>query len=98
MFNPGLGGALRTPTRLRHANWEFDVRDISVENCKIEEDPLGYRVVFHKIPDKEHYCIGASHLYDRLRKLSRAGFDAPMTKKAINIIDQKRLRILPKVV
>ncbi len=79
------------------ANWEADIRDVSVEACDAHEDPLGFRVVFYKRVENENvdaagYRIGASYLKNRLRKLTRAGFDAPMTKKAINIVKEKRLK------
>ena len=44
--------------------------------------------------DDDRYSIGASYLKSRLDKLRRAGFDAPMTKKAINLIDKKKLQRL----
>tara|TARA_R110001592_G_scaffold20926_21_gene84841 strand:- start:4948 stop:5208 length:261 start_codon:yes stop_codon:yes gene_type:complete len=84
------------------ANWEEDIDDVVLESCEQDEDPLGFRVVFYKDPmhvygrDEDRYSIGASYLKNRLDKLRRAGFDAPMTKKAINLIDQKRLRHLPQ--
>ena len=74
------------------ANWEADIHDISVEVCDQNEDPLGFSVVFYRDVDEDGYRIGASYLKNRLMKLTRAGFDAPMTKKAIGIIDQKRLK------
>lgn len=98
MFDPNCNHDARSHSHYGHANWEFDICDISIENCEVDEDPLGYRVVFYRAPDAECYAIGASHLSARLKKLSRAGFDAPMTEKALNIIDRKRLRVLPRAV
>lgn len=99
MFNPDMNAVARPRVQEAsfRANWEFDVRDISVESCHINEDPLGFRVVFFKLASNDCYSVGASHLSTRLKKLSRAGFDAPMTEKALNIIDQKRLKVLQKV-
>ena len=83
------------------ANWEEDIDDVILETCGQDEDPTGYRVVFYKDPmnvyanDEDSYSIGASYLKNRLDKLRRAGFDAPMTKKALNLIDKKKLRRLP---
>lgn len=79
------------------SNWEEDVNGVLIENCKEEVDPSGIRVVYCKdpldvcVPDEKNYSIGASYLKNRLEKLRRAGFDAPMTKKAINMIDKQRL-------
>ncbi len=78
------------------ANWEEDIDDIIIETCNKDEDPTGYRVKFCKDPvtglDNDNcYCIGASYLKNRLDKLRRAGFDAPMTKKALNLIDKKKI-------
>ncbi len=79
------------------ANWENDVNDVVLETCELDEDPSGYRVVYHKIPanvnkpEKDKFCIGASYLKNRLETLRCAGFEAPMTKKAINMLDNKRL-------
>ena len=74
------------------ANWEADIHDILVEVCDHNEDPSGFRVVFYHSVEEDGYRIGASYLKNRLLKLTRAGLDAPMTKKAIGIVDQKRLR------
>jgi len=81
------------------ANWEEDIEEVAVEVCDDEEDASGYHVVFYKrcanIGEDltESYIIGASFLKKRLKKLRKAGFDAPMTKEAINIIKQKSLRL-----
>lgn len=78
------------------ANWESDVRDVVLEACELDEDPSGYRAVYHKLvpanankPDGDKYAIGASYLKNRFDKLRRAGFDAPMTKKAINLLGKR---------
>lgn len=95
MFNPDRRCSVPVADyRFRQANWEYDIHDVSVESCEKDEDPMGLRVIYHHKAEDDAYSIGASYLDDRLKKLRRAGFDAPMTKKAINIIDQKRLKIL----
>ncbi len=79
------------------ANWENDVRDVVLESCEPDEDPTGYRAVYHKVPansskaGRDKFSIGASYLKRRLETLSSAGFEAPMTRKAMNMLDQKRL-------
>lgn len=79
------------------ANWEEDIKDIRVEQCDKEEDPLGYRVIYFRMIDElkddstNSYSIGASYLKNRLRKLRKAGFIAPMTQRAIELIDKKRI-------
>ena len=83
------------------ANWEEDIQEVVVESCDMEEDPLGYRVIFYRNEaeigqeTENSYRMGASYLRHRLKKLSKAGFDAPMTKKAITLINQKRLIRIP---
>jgi len=80
------------------ANWENDIKDVALEACTAEEDPSGYRVLYYKSSGQENevrsddsYRVGGSYLKNRLEKLRRAGYDAPMTKKAINMLDQKKL-------
>lgn len=98
MFDRNYSSSSRLQSICHPANWESDIADVSVEACNMEEDPSGYRVTFYKNnprrfhQDDESYSIGASYLENRLSKLARAGFDAPMTQKAINMIDQKRLK------
>ncbi len=97
MFETTYSASKRSTYGYSPANWEEDIRDVVLETCDKEEDPSGYRVVFYKIntkverdEDPDTYRMGASYLRTRLKKLSRAGFDAPMTKKAIQLIDKKR--------
>ncbi len=79
-------------------NWEEDIKAISIHKCRIEDDPMGFRVTFVRSGEENRrnrenqYSIGASYLKNRLKKLNKAGFNAPMTQKAINIIDQERLK------
>lgn len=73
-------------------NWESDVRDVQIEACAAGEDPLGYRVVFFL--NSEHqsdiaFRVGASSLHQRVRRLAEAGYNAPMTKKAITMIESR---------
>jgi len=79
------------------ANWENDVNEVVLEACELDEDPSGYRVVYHKMPananksGKDKFCIGASYLKNRLETLRCAGFEAPMTKRAMNMLNKKGL-------
>lgn len=76
-------------------NWEDDIDSVSIEECRKQDDPLGYRVVFYCGCDitfraaKKQYVIGASFLRQRFESLKRAGFDAPMTMRAIRLIEKK---------
>ncbi len=91
--------SLKVPLTYDHhpANWEDDIQDVVVESCNTEEDPTGYRVIFYrdtaagKQDAENSYSMGASYLRNRLKKLSRAGFEAPMTERALHMINQKRL-------
>ncbi len=78
------------------ANWEAEIKHVRVQPC--DNDPTGYRVIFYqmsgRLVDKSvslspSYEIGASFLKNRLQKLSRAGFDAPMTRKALDLLAQE---------
>ncbi|MAI62098.1 MAG: hypothetical protein CBB87_06350 [Micavibrio sp. TMED27] len=85
-----------TPRR----NWEENVVQVCVEACECSEDPLGYRAVFY-IYDEElsaeeacrvfdnNFVVGASFLAKRQANLSRSGYSAPMTDKAISLIENK---------
>ncbi len=101
MIGRELTSASRPQAFSSLANWESDIEDVMVEACEKSEDPSGYRVTFYKSDktvfneDERSYSIGASFLKNRMEKLSRAGFDAPMTKKALNIIDKERLKRVP---
>ncbi|MGH1402977.1 MAG: hypothetical protein ACRBDL_01915 [Alphaproteobacteria bacterium] len=97
MFDPMSMHHHAIGERYSPVNWEADIQDIMVEHC--DDDPSGYRVVFYHMAGMESddfsssYSMGASFLENRLRKLARAGFDAPMTKKAINILIEKRMAL-----
>ncbi len=76
-------------------NWEEDIADVAIEQCSLQEDSFGYRVVYYGDILDDHgemvvaYVVGASLLPSRLRKLSKAGFDAPMTQRAMEMIESK---------
>lgn len=76
-------------------NWESDIREVLVESCDNEEDPLGYHAVFYltkeaaKADERKSFVIGASFLDQRKKQLSKAGYCVPMTKKAISLIEEK---------
>ncbi|MFP4097610.1 MAG: hypothetical protein ACLFP8_05855 [Alphaproteobacteria bacterium] len=80
-------------------NWENDISGVVLEVCGKEEDPSGFRVIYLKggMPgnnntlDSESYCVGGSYLKHRLDRLRRAGFEAPMTKRAINLLNRERM-------
>ncbi len=88
-------GRAREPALIR-ANWESDIDEVILEPCEQDEDPSGYRVIFYKDPmgkygkNEDSYSIGASYLRSRLEKLRRAGFDAPMTKKAMTMVNRTK--------
>ncbi len=77
-------------------NWEDDIVSVSVETCHSREDVSGFRAVFHLAPQRaieegqQIFIIGGSYLAQRLESLSRAGYDAPMTKKALKLLEAKR--------
>ena len=85
-------------------NWEEDIRQVSVEPCDLKEDPLGYVAVFFVSEGQEDFSgwkktfsIGASYLARREHNLNRAGYEAPMTNRAINLIESKIGSSLPSV-
>lgn len=74
-------------------NWEKDVRSVSLEPCDKREDPMGLRAVFY-VGDEtpltqrvNHYRVGASYLRARLEGIRRAGYEAPMTERAIALLE-----------
>lgn len=71
-------------------NWESNIERIDVEQCEALDDPLGYRAVFHLERDEDHtksFAVGASFLAQRAANLFKAGYQAPMTEKAIALIE-----------
>jgi hypothetical protein len=74
-------------------NWEADIHAVELEaSC---DDPLGYKAVFllsreaAKAEQRKSFIIGASFLAKRVNNLTRAGFQAPMTRKAISLVENR---------
>ena len=86
---------------LRSRNWEENIRNVIVEPCDVKEDPLGYKAIFFLSLEaaaktrKKSFEIGASFLAQRHHNLSKAGYKAPMTVKAIAAIEDKIGKTLP---
>ena len=82
-------------------NWEEDVSQVAIEPCDPLEDPSGYMAVFSVGGGKnrsggcESYSIGASYLLRRRHNLNRAGYRAPMTHRAIRLIEKQSGAALP---
>lgn len=82
-------------------NWEKNIRHVSVEPCDRQEDPLGYRAIFFLSEDDERaarsetFVVGASYLAQREYNLVKAGYVAPMTQRAIGLIEGKLGTRLP---
>ena len=75
-------------------NWEADIQDVELEPCDRTEDPLGYHVVYYtgerlRAAAVKNYVIGASNLVKRLASLKKAGYEAPMTQKAIAMLENR---------
>jgi len=74
-------------------NWESDIFDVEIESCGVSEDPLGFRAVFFlsdtEKNDKVTFRVGASALAQRARNLALAGYQAPMTQKAICLLEAR---------
>lgn len=73
-------------------NWESDVRDVQIEPDGT--DPLGFRAVFYLTDGVAEaseiaFRIGASNLAHRARSLSVAGFKAPMTRRAMALVESR---------
>lgn len=91
MFNPQISVSPKASED--GGNWEKDVRGVTVEPCDPREDPLGFRAVFVVGEDKpltqrvNSYVVGASYLRQRLDGIRRAGFEAPMTARAIEMLE-----------
>jgi hypothetical protein len=81
-------------------NWEADIKHVELEACDTDVDPLGYRAVFMLTPEsasaenRKSFTIGASFLPKREHNLQKAGFSAPMTQKAIALIENRLGRML----
>ena len=76
-------------------NWETNIEYVSVKACDKSEDPLGFKAVFHLEKNDESqlqahtFEVGASFLAQRELNLKNAGFKAPMTGKAITLIEEQ---------
>tara|TARA_B100001989_G_C24468905_1_gene428168 strand:- start:37 stop:363 length:327 start_codon:yes stop_codon:yes gene_type:complete len=80
--------------RFRSRNWEEDIDDVTLEECDFNEDPTGFKVRFHrqgmkaKFEDSfDTFHIGASFLNKRYQRILEAGYIAPMTEKAISLLE-----------
>jgi hypothetical protein len=75
-------------------NWEADIRKVLVEPCDETEDPLGFKAVFYMekevelVEKRKSFVVGASFLAQRAYNLTRAGYQAPMTQRAIEMIKE----------
>lgn len=82
-------------------NWEDDIQAVKIEACPPAEDPLGYKAVFYLAKESERaqkaksFIIGASFLAQRAHNLVKAGYQAPMTQKAISQVEKKIGESLP---
>lgn len=93
MFDPRIRRRL-PEKQVVPQNWEADIHDVRLEKCDRSEDPLGYHVIFFtgeklRAAAVKSYVIGASHLVQRLASLKKAGYDAPMTQKAIALLEAR---------
>ena len=93
MFDPNISNTARVSST--GANWEKNVKKVKLEPCDADYDPLCMRVVFYKDSDREQeekrvnrYVVGASYLRERLNGIRRAGYKAPMTEKAISMVEE----------
>ena len=88
----GVKKAVSRP--LTGKNWESDVEQVCIEPCDVKQDPLGYCAVFYEKKKEgvagfaKSFVIGASFLAQREKSLERAGYQAPMTQKAIGMIER----------
>ncbi len=92
MFNPHISVPSRNTDE--QGNWEKDVHGVALEPCDALEDPMGLRAVFFIKDEKpltqrtNCYCVGASYLRQRLDGIRRAGFEAPMTARALELVEE----------
>jgi hypothetical protein len=73
-------------------NWESDICEVQIEPDT--NDPLGFRAVFYLTDASAKarevaFRIGASNLANRAKSLAVAGFKAPMTRKAMALIESR---------
>ena len=80
---------------LQEKNWEQDIDQVCIEPCDFKQDPMGYCAVFYQKRKTgmtgfaKSFVIGASFLSQRESSLSKVGYSAPMTNKAIAMIERK---------
>ena len=76
-------------------NWENNIYRVQIESCDPDEDPLGFKAVFYFEQEaalqarRKSFVIGASFLSQRQKNLVNAGYEAPMTHKAISLIEDQ---------
>jgi hypothetical protein len=95
----------RSPPKVpvSHTNWEEGVLDVCIEPCDPKSDPLGFRAVFllneekARLEKQKSFVIGASFLAKRELNLKKAGYQVPMTERAIALIESKLGQSLPLV-
>lgn len=83
-------------SRFRSENWEEDIDEVTLEECGMEDDPTGFRVKFHRqgMKDKfednfDTFYIGASFLDKRYKRIIESGYTAPMTEKALALLERR---------
>ncbi len=84
-------------------NWEEEIINVLIEPCDLNEDPLGFRAIFEidaekaRLDKQKQFIIGASFLAKRVMNLQKIGYNAPMTQRAIALIESKMGQSLPVV-
>ena len=84
-------------------NWEEEIVGVQIELCDVQEDPLGFRAVFElnqekvRLDQQKQFIIGASFLAKREMNLKKIGYNAPMTQRAIALIESQIGQALPVV-
>lgn len=80
-------------------NWEHGISRVEVQTCHESDDPTGYKAVFYlkhahaKVMQKDSFAVGASYLKKRLENLTRAGYNAPMTDKALELLNSRLISV-----
>lgn len=93
MFDPRFGKS-RQDAAFFLSNWEEDIYGVEIEATR--DDPSGFRAIFLKKAspvsrkDKDTYSLGASLLAKRLECLRKAGYDAPMTCHAMEMVEEAK--------
>lgn len=74
-------------------NWEQDIFKVELRPC--DQDPLGLEAVYYLSKEMERseklksFVVGASFLDQRRKNLKKAGFKAPMTKRALHMVESR---------